>query len=282
MIINILRILSKNKTKDKIFFEKAEILRSKYKIINDLNVNNINWNKRNNNKNYTKNFNKKINNDYYCHIYRIKGHSSDHCKYNSLIKKNNKSDDYNDKNYKIDNNKNNNHLGHYYNNIKIFVIKHTKNHKDKNFHQYIITKLKKKLFYSSSNNATKLMELVHFNVVGILKTSYNDFNCYVTFLDDFSRKIWVYLIKYKSDVPNIFIKFCKFISNTTFYSIIILKSDNGKEYINRSLKNYLGDNGINFLHSIFGNRQQNVSAERLNQTLNRYLSILLKTTKLPL
>jgi len=126
------------------------------------------------------------------------------------------------------------------------------------------------------------MELVHFNVFGKLKTSYNDFNCYVTFLDDFSRKIWVFLIKYKSDVPNIFIKFCKFFSNTIFYSIIILKSDNGKEYINRSLKNYLGDNGINFLHSISGNRQQNVSAERLNQTLNRYLSILLKTTKLPL
>jgi len=33
------------------------------------------------------------------------------------------------------------------------------------------------------------MELVHSDVVGKLEISYNDFNYYVTFLDDFSRKI---------------------------------------------------------------------------------------------
>ena len=61
---------------------------------------------------------------------------------------------------------------------------------------------------------------------------------YVTFLDDFSRKILVHLIKNKYDVPNIFIKFHKYISNTTSYKIINFKSDNGTKYFNKTL-NYL-------------------------------------------
>jgi len=78
-------------------------------------------------------------------------------------------------------------LGHFYNNdIKDFVIEHTKHHNDKNCRQCKITNLKRKPFYSSPNNALKPMELVHSDVVGKLETSYNDFNYYVTFLDDFS------------------------------------------------------------------------------------------------
>ena len=76
------------------------------------------------------------------------------------------------------------------------------------------------------------------------------FNYYVTFFDDFSRKIWVYLIKNKSDVPNIFIKFHKFISNTTSYKIINFKSDNGTEYINKTLTTYLENFGINNKNNI--------------------------------
>jgi len=50
------------------FFQKAEILKFKTTVNNDLNVNDTNRNKRNNNKNYNnKNFNNKIHNDYYCH-----------------------------------------------------------------------------------------------------------------------------------------------------------------------------------------------------------------------
>ena len=77
------------------------------------------------------------------------------------------------------------HLGHYFNNnIMDFVIEHTRNH-DKNCHQCKITKLKRKPFYISPNNATKPLKLIHSDVVGKLETSYNVFNYYVTFLDDF-------------------------------------------------------------------------------------------------
>jgi len=68
--------LIKELSKKHDFFEKAEILRSKTTVVNDSNVNNINKNKPNNNKNY--NNSNKIRNEYYCHICKTKGHSTDH------------------------------------------------------------------------------------------------------------------------------------------------------------------------------------------------------------
>jgi len=175
-------------------------------------------------------------------------------------------------------------LGHFNNNkdIKLFVLEHTSNHNKKDCHQCKISKLKKKPFYSSFKKAEKPMELVHTDVVGKLENSYLGFNYYVTFLDDYSHKVWVFLLKNKSDVYNTFIFFNKHILNTTPYKIINLKSDNGTEYINKNLISYLQSEGINFIHSIPGNPQQNVRAEKLNQTLNNCAKTLLNSAKLPL
>jgi len=160
-------------------------------------------------------------------------------------------------------------LGHYNNkDIKNFVIEHAYNNNNKDCHQCKISKLKRKPFYNSPNNVEKPLELIHTDVVGKLETSYNGYNYYVTFLDDFSRKCWVYLIKNKSDVYNPFVNFHKLITNSTPYKIINLKSDNGNEYINHNLIEYLKANGINFIRSVPGYPQQNGRAERLNQTLN--------------
>jgi len=77
------------------------------------------------------------------------------------------------------------------------------------------------------------LELIHSDVVGKLETSYNDFNHYVTFLDDFFLERFGFILSnINQNVPNIFIKFHKFISNTTSYNIINFKFDHGREYFN--------------------------------------------------
>ena len=71
----------------------------------------------------------------------------------------------------------------------------------------------------------------------------------LTFLDDFSRKCWVFLFKSKSNVPDTFIKFYNFISNTTplkIINVINVKSDHGTEYINKNLIKFMESKGINF------------------------------------
>eukprot|EP00833_Pecoramyces_ruminatium_P016099 jgi/Orpsp1_1/1190131/evm.model.d7180000076770.1 len=175
-------------------------------------------------------------------------------------------------------------LGHFNNNknIKDFVTKHITLHKRKNCDQCNISKLKIKPFYNSINNTSEPLELVHSDVVGKLDNSYNNFNYYVTFLDDFTRKCWVYPIKHKNDVSEIFIKFHKLISNITNYKLKTLKSDNGTEYINHNFIDYLNNNGIQFIHSTPGYLQQNGRAERLNQTLNNCCKTLLNAANLPL
>jgi len=101
------------------------------------------------------------------------------------------------------------------------------------------------------------------------------------FLMIFLERFGFILSNINQNVPNIFIKFHKFISNTTSYNIINFKFDHGTEYINKSLINYLENNGINFIHSVPGNPKQNGHAERLNQTLNRCASTSLNSANLP-
>jgi len=68
--------------------------------------------------------------EYYCHICKTKGHSTDHCKYNLLIRENNKSDD-NNKNYKNNNNKNKNYYKGYNNKSNYYSGNTINNNNDK-------------------------------------------------------------------------------------------------------------------------------------------------------
>ena len=51
------------------------------------------------------------------------------------------------------------------------------------------------------------LELVHTNVWGPAQVSSGGFKYYVSFVDDYSRYTWIYLIKRKSDVEQIFYNF---------------------------------------------------------------------------
>jgi hypothetical protein len=59
---------------------------------------------------------------------------------------------------------------------------------------------------------------------------------YVTFIDDATRKTWVYCIRQKSDVFDTFKKWKSLVENETGKSLKCLRSDNGGEYyVSRSL-----------------------------------------------
>jgi hypothetical protein len=52
----------------------------------------------------------------------------------------------------------------------------------------------------------------------------------VTFIDDYSRKVWVYLLKRKSYVFNTFKQFKYFVEKSIDRSIKCLRADNGGEF----------------------------------------------------
>jgi len=53
---------------------------------------------------------------------------------------------------------------------------------------------------------------------------------YNTFINDFSRKTWIYYLKYKDEVFKIFKEFKALVENHTRKKIKIFRSDKDEEY----------------------------------------------------
>ena len=58
----------------------------------------------------------------------------------------------------------------------------------------------------------------------------------VTFLDDFSRYVFVYYIAHKSEVVDKFIEFKMIMENQLSSYVKNIRTDNGGEYINNRLE----------------------------------------------
>ena len=91
--------------------------------------------------------------------------------------------------------------------------------------------------------------------------------CYVTFIDDATRKTWVYCIQKKSDVFNTFKKRKALVENETGKKLKCLRSDNGGEYCNNEFGNYCSYHGIHREKTIPRTPQENGVSERMNKTI---------------
>ena len=57
---------------------------------------------------------------------------------------------------------------------------------------------------------------------------------FVTFIDDYSRKVWVYFLKHKDEVLSVFKKFVTLVETDIGKKVKCLRSDNGGEYISKA------------------------------------------------
>jgi GAG-pre-integrase domain len=77
---------------------------------------------------------------------------------------------------------------------------------------YKLGKSTKLLFNISSCKSEKPFDLIHLDVWGTTPiVSFNEYKYFVLFIDDFSKTIWLYLLKNKSEVFNQFKDFYNFI-----------------------------------------------------------------------
>ena len=67
---------------------------------------------------------------------------------------------------------------------------------------------------------------------------------YVTFIDDATRKVWVYFLRQKSDVFQIFKNWKCLVENETGKKLKCLRSNNGGEYCSHEFEYYCSTNGI--------------------------------------
>ena len=112
------------------------------------------------------------------------------------------------------------------------------------------------------------LELVHSDVWGPAQvTSLGGANYYVTFIDDATRKTWVYTIKNKSDVFDIFQKWKALVENESGKKLKCLKSDNGGEYCSSDFDNYCARNRIRRIKVTPRTPQENGISKIMNRTI---------------
>jgi hypothetical protein len=82
---------------------------------------------------------------------------------------------------------------------------------------------------SSSCSSTPL-ELVFSNVWGPTIDSFGRKRYYVSFIDDYSKFTWIYLLHHKPEVSKYFLKFQKLVERHLDRKIIAVQSNWGGEY----------------------------------------------------
>ncbi|GKA60929.1 retrotransposon protein, putative, ty1-copia subclass [Tanacetum coccineum] len=129
-------------------------------------------------------------------------------------------------------------------------------------------KMTRKPFSHRTEKATDLLGITHIDVCGPLRhVSRQGASYFITFMDDYSRYGYVYLLKHKHEVFEIFKVFKNEVENQLGKTIKALRSDRGGEYINQEFKDYHKACGIvQQLTPSYTPQHKGVS-ERRNRTL---------------
>ena len=134
--------------------------------------------------------------------------------------------------------------------------------------QCVLGKQKRVKFGTAIHNIEGILDYIHTYVWGPTKTaSLGGKHYFVTFVDDFSRRVWVYMLKSKDEVFETFLVWKKMMENQTGRKIKVLRSDNGTEYRNDQFSIFCKKEGISRHFTVRDTPQQNGVAERMNRTL---------------
>ena len=129
-------------------------------------------------------------------------------------------------------------------------------------------KMTKRPFIRKGIRATQPLELIHSDVCGPMSVrARGGYEYYVTFIDDYSRYAYVYLMQRKSETFERFKEFRAEVENQLGKTIKSLRSDRGGEYLDQEFEDYMVEHGIVSQLTAPGTPQQNGVAERRNRTL---------------
>lgn len=89
----------------------------------------------------------------------------------------------------------------------------------------VLGKFAKATFPRSDTRSKGVLDLVHSNICGPMSMkSHRGYDYFVTFIDDFSKKTWIYFLKTKDEVFSHFQEFKDLVENSTSRNIKVLLS----------------------------------------------------------
>ena len=110
--------------------------------------------------------------------------------------------------------------------------------------------------------------LVHSDVCEKMNTqSLGGAEYFLTFLDDKTHYVWVYVLKRKNQVFEKFLEWKALVEKATGRKLKALRTDNGGEYTSTEFETYLKREGVQHELTIPKTPEQNGVAERMNRTL---------------
>lgn len=146
----------------------------------------------------------------------------------------------------------------------------------------VMAKMSRLPFKSRSPHcATRPGEMIHSDVASYEVQSREGYKYFVTFVDDCSKSVTVYPLKYKSDVFATFKLFKSAFEKTGKHTILGLTSDNGGEYIAKAFTSFLADHGIAHVLGPPHSPELNGVAERTNRTISNSVRCALISASLP-
>jgi hypothetical protein len=100
-------------------------------------------------------------------------------------------------------------------------------------------------FTSRKSRSKGILDLIHSYVSGTISVeSLHGSSYYVTFIDYFSRKTWIFFMKTKDAVSSWFRESRARVENQTGMNIKFLRSYNGGEYTSNDFKDFFKEVGI--------------------------------------
>ncbi|GKD11151.1 retrovirus-related pol polyprotein from transposon TNT 1-94, partial [Tanacetum coccineum] len=135
---------------------------------------------------------------------------------------------------------------------------------------------------SEDTNQEKLY-LLHMDLYGpMCVASVNGKKYILVIVDDYSQFTWVKCLRSKDEAPDFIIKFLKMIQVRLKVPIRRIRTDNGTEFVNQTLREYYEKFGISHETSVARSPQQNGVVKRRNRTLIEAARIMLIYAKAPL
>jgi len=126
----------------------------------------------------------------------------------------------------------------------------------------------KQRFKTGNHNSKDILDYIHSDLWGPSPVvSYGGALYFLMFIDYFSRKVWVFMLKKKANVFHVFKQFKAMIEKRTSKSIKFLRTENGGEFTLMEFEQYCKDEGIVRHKIVVYTPQQNGVAKRMNQTL---------------
>ncbi|GKB24251.1 retrovirus-related pol polyprotein from transposon TNT 1-94 [Tanacetum coccineum] len=133
---------------------------------------------------------------------------------------------------------------------------------------------------SEDTNQEKLY-LLHMDLCGPMRVaSVNGKKYILVIVDDYSRFTWVKCLRSKDEAPYFIIKFLKMIQVRLKVPVRRIRTDNGTEFVNQTLREYYEKVGISHETSVARSPQQNEAVATACYTQNRSI-IRLRHDKTP-